>query len=134
MRQRSMFTGIALTAAGTATLLSCGGGASATGVADAASTTSGPGVTITGAAGTAVGPGRTAAGASSLAAAGVTSRQAVQIARGKVPGARVTRVRRVWDQGIWNWRVELVKAPWRYDLFVSVRSGRVVRIKINYGH
>ncbi len=124
-----MFARIALTAAGTATLLSCGGGASATGTADA---TSGPGATITGTAGAAAGPGRTAAGASSLTAAGVTSRQAAQIARRKVPGARVTRVRHVWDQGIWNWRVELVKAPWRYDLFVSVRSGRVVRIKINY--
>src|SRR5688572_9511108 len=106
MRQRSMITRITLTAAGTAALLSCGGGASATSAADAESALSSPAATST---------GRTTAGTAPLAAAGVSSRQAAQIARRKVPGARVTRIRHVWDQGIWNWRVELVKAPWRYD-------------------
>ncbi|GGK72021.1 hypothetical protein Ppa06_30230 [Planomonospora parontospora subsp. parontospora] len=114
-----MFVRIALATAGTAILLSSGGAASATRIESAPGAASARPTTV---------------GTASLPAAGVSSRQAAQIARGKVPGARVTRVRRVWDQGIWNWRVELVKAPWRYDLFVSVRSGRVVRIKINYGY
>ncbi|MBG0815964.1 PepSY domain-containing protein [Planomonospora sp. ID82291] len=132
MRQRSMFTRIALTAAGTAALLSSGGGASATSATSGTAVTSGAAATSATAVtnGTAV---TAATGAASPAAAGVSSRQAAEIARRKVPGARVTRVRHVWDQGIWNWRVELVKAPWRYDLFVSVRSGRVVRLKIDYG-
>ncbi|MFC4059426.1 PepSY domain-containing protein [Planomonospora corallina] len=110
MRQRSMIARIALVAAGTAALLSSQGVALATGSADA--------------------PALPAA----VAAADITSEQAVRIAKRKVPGSQVAGVRRVWDQGIWNWRVTLERGSWEYDLYVSVRSGRVVRMKINLNY
>ncbi|GAA3151129.1 hypothetical protein GCM10010466_47810 [Planomonospora alba] len=113
MRQRSTIVRAALIAAGTA-LLPPGGAALAAGPAGA--------------------PAVSAVSAVSAvhAAASVTSQQAARIARRKVPGSRVVGVRKVWDQGIWNWKVTLERGAWEYDLYVSVRSGRVVRVKINY--
>ncbi|GIH77607.1 PepSY domain-containing protein [Planobispora longispora] len=122
MRPIDAITGTVL-AAGTAALLLAGGGAvqatTGTAAARAASPTTAPSTAPT-------------AAPTSAPAEEITSEKAVEIARHHAPGAEVVGVERVHEQGIWTWWVRMEEGVWRYDLYISTKSGRVVRLKINY--
>ena len=61
------------------------------------------------------------------AVAAITRRQAIAIARKRVPGARVTGVEREWEHGRRTWEVELRKGGTEYDVHVSAESGEIVK-------
>ncbi|MEU9830017.1 PepSY domain-containing protein [Streptosporangium sp. NPDC048047] len=63
------------------------------------------------------------------ATAGISYREAIRIARKRVPGARVTEVEREWEHGRRVWKVELRKGHWEYEVHVSAASGKVTRVK-----
>ncbi|GII28223.1 PepSY domain-containing protein [Planotetraspora mira] len=65
--------------------------------------------------------------------AGITSRQAIEIAGARVPGARVTGVERELEHGHRVWEVKLVKGGIEYDVQVSADSGTVVRLRQDRG-
>ncbi|WP_329091942.1 MULTISPECIES: PepSY domain-containing protein [unclassified Streptosporangium] len=115
----------------TAALLTGGGG-----IALAAHQTDSAAITAT-AAGTGT-TGATATGAAGTAAAPVTtsayisSRKAVQIAKKRVPGARVSDVEREWEHGQRAWKVELHKGAWEYDVYVSAKTGKIIKLKRDY--
>ncbi|WP_344968639.1 PepSY domain-containing protein [Streptosporangium fragile] len=115
-------TKIAIASLGTAALLAGGGGialaASETAVAAPATGTTGTTAT-TGTAGT-------------TATAGISARRATQIAKKRVPGARVTDVEREWEHGHRTWKVELYKSGWEYDVYVSVKTGKIIKFKRDY--
>jgi len=79
-------------------------------------------VTVTGTTGTA--PVTTSAA--------ISSRKAVQIAKKRVPGARVSKVEREWEHGQRTWKVELHKGAWEYDVYVSARTGKIIKLKREY--
>ncbi|MER5648280.1 PepSY domain-containing protein [Streptosporangium sp. NPDC002524] len=93
----------------------------ATATATAAGTT---GATVTGTARTAAAPVTTSAA--------ISSRKAVQIAKKRVPGARVSKVEREWEHGQRAWKVELHKGAWEYDVYVSARTGKIIKLKRDY--
>lgn len=66
------------------------------------------------------------------AVAAITRRQAIAIARKRVPGARVTGVEREWEHGHLTWKVELRKGAWEYEVYVSVRTGKIVKFERDY--
>ncbi|GAA1284362.1 hypothetical protein Psi02_33720 [Planotetraspora silvatica] len=65
--------------------------------------------------------------------ASITSRQAIEIAGKRVPGARVTGVEREWEHGHRVWEVKLVKGGLEYDVQVSAESGTIVRLRQDRG-
>ncbi|MEU7984085.1 PepSY domain-containing protein [Streptosporangium canum] len=108
-------TAIAIATIGTAALLAGGGG-----IALAAGQTAASAASATAAATTAAAPAATA---------DISSRKAVQIARKRVPGGRVTEIEREWEHGHSVWKVELRKGGWEYDVYVSAKSGRIIKFK-----
>ncbi|WP_440070148.1 PepSY domain-containing protein [Streptosporangium sp. OZ121] len=108
----------------TAALLIGGGGIALAAQPDSAAitaTAAGTGATATGATGTAAAPVTTSAG--------ISSRKAVQIARKRVPGARVGKVEREWEHGRRVWKVELHRGAWEYDVYVSAKTGKIIKLK-----
>ncbi|MGV9539399.1 PepSY domain-containing protein, partial [Streptosporangium sandarakinum] len=67
--------------------------------------------------------------AAAVTTAGISYREAVRIARKRVPGARVTEVEREWEHGRRVWKVELRKGRWEYEVHVSAATGKVTRVK-----
>ncbi|GGP80247.1 PepSY domain-containing protein [Streptosporangium pseudovulgare] len=67
--------------------------------------------------------------AATITTAGISYREAVRIARKRVPGARVTEVEREWEHGRRVWKVELRKGRWEYEVHVSTATGQVTRVK-----
>ncbi|GII86488.1 hypothetical protein Ssi03_44780 [Sphaerisporangium siamense] len=75
-------------------------------------------------------PATTMAVASSVTgSAAISARQAVRIAKKRVPGARVTEVEREWEHGQRVWKVELTKRHTEYDVYVSARTGKIVKFR-----
>ncbi|MFI6794789.1 PepSY domain-containing protein [Streptosporangium canum] len=111
-------TRITIATIGTAALLAGGGG-----IALAAGQTAASAASATAAATTAAAP---------AAVADISSRKAVQIARKRVPGGRVTEIEREWEHGHSVWKVELRKRGWEYDVYVSAKSGRIIKFKRDY--
>jgi len=66
------------------------------------------------------------------AAASITRKQAIAIAKKKVPGAWVTEVEREWEHGHRTWKVELRKGAWEYEVYVSIRTGEIVKFDRDY--
>ncbi|GAA3445199.1 PepSY domain-containing protein [Planomonospora venezuelensis] len=116
MRELSTIFRAALATAGAAVLLLAGGG---TALAGTGTVTRAP-----------VAP--TPAPAAPAAVDEITSEEAVEIAERNAPGAMVVKVERVHEQGIWTWWVQMEEGLWRYDLYISTKTGRIVRLKINY--
>ncbi|MFG1753267.1 PepSY domain-containing protein [Streptosporangium sandarakinum] len=67
--------------------------------------------------------------AATVTTAGISYREAVRIARKRVPGAQVTEVEREWEHGRRVWKVELRKGRWEYEVHVSAATGKVTRVK-----
>ncbi|MEV5409526.1 PepSY domain-containing protein [Thermopolyspora sp. NPDC052614] len=67
--------------------------------------------------------------ASSTTTAKITRKQAIAIAKKRVPGARVTEVEREWEHGYHTWKIELHKGAWEYDVYVAVSNGRIIKFK-----
>ncbi|GAA4221353.1 putative membrane protein YkoI [Streptosporangium album] len=110
-------TRITIASIGTAALLAGGGGiALAAGQAAVSTTTTSATTTAS-----------TAAAAASATASGISSSRAVQIAKKRVPGARVTEVEREWEHGQRVWKVELWKSGRKYEIYVSARTGKVIK-------
>lgn len=115
----------------TAALLIGGGGIAlaaqpdSTAITATAAGTGTTGATVTGTTGT-------AAAAPVTTSAGISSRKAVQIAKKRVPGARVSKVEREWEHGQRAWKVELHKGAWEYDVYVSARTGKIIKLKREY--
>ncbi|MER6826707.1 PepSY domain-containing protein [Streptosporangium sp. NPDC000563] len=124
-------TRITVGALATAALLTGGGG-----IALAAHQTDGAAITATAA--TTGTTGVTAVGTTGAATAPVTtsayisSGQAVKIAKKRVPGARVSKVEREWEHGRRAWKVELHKGAWEYDVYVSAKTGKIIKLKRDY--
>ncbi|MFI6451133.1 PepSY domain-containing protein [Streptosporangium amethystogenes] len=74
----------------------------------------------------------TTATAADTTVADISSRKAVQIAKKRVPGARVTKVEREWEHGQRAWKIELRKGAWEYDVYVSARTGKIIKLKREY--
>lgn len=110
-------TRITIATIGTAALLAGGGG-----IALAAGQTAASAASAT----------ATATTAAPAAVADISSRKAVQIARKRVPGGRVTEIEREWEHGHSVWKVELRKGGWEYDVYVSAKSGRIIKFKRDY--
>ncbi|WP_436760685.1 PepSY domain-containing protein [Streptosporangium sp. V21-05] len=112
----------------TAALLIGGGGIALAAQPDSTAITA----TAAGTTGTTVtGTTRTAA-APATTSAGVSSREAVRIAKKRVPGARVSKVEREWEHGQRAWKVELHKGAREYDVYVSARTGKIIKLKRDY--
>ncbi|WP_068922032.1 PepSY domain-containing protein [Planobispora rosea] len=114
-------------ATGTAALLLAGGGAAQAAGGAATATTPAAAIPVPAPDSTS-----TPVPAPAPAADEITSERAVEIAKEKAPGAEVISVERVHEQGIWTWWVRMEEGVWRYDLYISTKSGRIVRLKINY--
>ncbi|GGS47272.1 hypothetical protein GCM10010156_02520 [Planobispora rosea] len=112
-------------ATGTAALLLAGGGAAQAAGGAATATTPAAAIPVPA-------PDSTSTPVPAPAADEITSERAVEIAKEKAPGAEVISVERVHEQGIWTWWVRMEEGVWRYDLYISTKSGRIVRLKINY--
>ena len=101
---------------GTAALLTGSGG-----IALAAQQTA----TITAAAGTVT---ATAAAAPASTTA-ISYSRALQIAKKRVPGARVTKAEREWEHGYRTWKFELRKGGREYEVYVSTKTGKIIKFK-----
>lgn len=66
------------------------------------------------------------------AAADISSRRAAQIAKKRVPGARVTKIEREWEHGLRAWKIELHRGAWEYDVYVSAKTGKIIKLKSEY--
>jgi len=64
--------------------------------------------------------------------ADISSRKAVQIAKKRVPGARVTKIEREWEHGLRAWKIELHRGAWEYDVYVSAKTGKIIKLKSKY--
>ncbi|WP_051864606.1 PepSY domain-containing protein [Streptosporangium roseum] len=113
-------TRITIATIGTAALLAGGGGIALAAGQTAASASA---ASATATATTAAAP---------AAVVDISSRKAVQIARKRVPGGRVTEIEREWEHGHSVWKVELRKGGWEYDVYVSAKSGRIIKFKRDY--
>jgi uncharacterized membrane protein YkoI len=100
---------------GTAALLAGSGG-----IALAAQQTA----TITSAAGTV-----TATAAAPASTATISYSRALQIAKKRVPGARVTKAERELEHGYRTWKFELRKGGREYEVYVSTKTGKIVKFK-----
>ncbi|WP_214409453.1 PepSY domain-containing protein [Sphaerisporangium fuscum] len=63
------------------------------------------------------------------ATAGIGYRQAVRVAKKRVPGARVTKVEREWEHGHRVWKVELRDGRAEYRVYVSVKTGKIIEFR-----
>ncbi|WP_248960295.1 PepSY domain-containing protein [Sphaerisporangium perillae] len=68
-------------------------------------------------------------GSSATSATSITYGQAIRIAKKRVPGARVTEVEREWEHGVRVWKVELRKHGAEYRVYISVRTGKIVKFR-----
>ncbi|MEU8271750.1 PepSY domain-containing protein [Sphaerisporangium sp. NPDC049002] len=59
----------------------------------------------------------------------ITYRQAIRIAKKRVPGARVTEVEREWEHGYRVWKVELKKHHTEYRVYISVKTGKIIKFR-----
>jgi uncharacterized membrane protein YkoI len=100
---------------GTAALLAGSGG-----IALAAQQTA----TITYAAGTVM-----ATAAAPASTAGISYSRALQIAKKRVPGARVTKAERELEHGYRTWKFELRKGGREYEVYVSTKTGKIIKFK-----
>jgi uncharacterized membrane protein YkoI len=112
-------TRMTITTIGTAALLAGLGGIAL--AAQQTATTTAAGGTVTAA--TAAAPASTA---------GISYSRALQIAKKRVPGARVTKAEREWEHGSRAWKFELRKGGREYEVYVSIRTGKI--IKFTSGH
>jgi uncharacterized membrane protein YkoI len=71
-------------------------------------------------------------GDAALASAGITRAKAITIAKRRVPGARVTKVEREWEHGQRTWKVELRKGGREYEVYVSIRTGKVIKFRSHH--
>ncbi|AWS41479.1 PepSY domain-containing protein [Streptosporangium subroseum] len=101
---------------GTAALLAGSGG-----IALAAQQTA----TITSAAGTVT----ATAAAAPAGAATISYSRALQIAKKRVPGARVTKAEREVEHGYRTWKFELRKGGREYEVYVSTKTGKIIKFK-----
>ncbi|MEV7965130.1 PepSY domain-containing protein [Sphaerisporangium sp. NPDC088356] len=74
-------------------------------------------------------PATVTTGTVTSATAGVTYRQAIRIAKKRVPGARVTEVEREWEHGYRVWKVELKKHHAEYRVYISVKTGKITKFR-----
>ena len=100
---------------GTAALLAGSGG-----IALAAQQTA----TITSAAGTV-----TATAAAAGLHDAISYSRALQIAKKRVPGARVTKAERELEHGYRTWKFELRKGGREYEVYVSTKTGKIIKFK-----
>ncbi|MEU7695159.1 PepSY domain-containing protein [Microbispora hainanensis] len=118
-------TKIALAAAVTVTALAAGGTAVA--VAAPAPLSSAASASLSSAA-----LSRASVAKASASTAAITWRQAVAIAKKRVPGARVTEVEREWEHGYRTWKVELRKGHTEYDVYVAIATGRIIKFRVDH--
>lgn len=64
-------------------------------------------------------------------AKGISLAKAVQIAKKRVPGARVTEVEREREHGHRTWKVELRKGKREYEVYVSIATGKIIKFKVD---
>ncbi|GIH77614.1 hypothetical protein Plo01_40430 [Planobispora longispora] len=114
-----MISKIALAAAGTVALLSAGSGVALAGSGSHPAAASAPIAAAVPA-------------AASAPATGISCAKAVKIAKKRVPRARVTEVEREWEHGHRVCKVELVRGNWEYDVYVSLRTGKIIKFKKKY--
>ncbi|GAA0388405.1 hypothetical protein Acor_53830 [Acrocarpospora corrugata] len=119
MRIRTAVTGALTTAA----LLLTG-----TAAASAATTTA---TAPTATAPTATTPTATTPTATTTTTADITRAKAIKIAKKAIPGARVTDVEREYEHGHRTWKIELHKGRYEYDVYVSIKTGKVIKLKID---
>ncbi|GIH22033.1 hypothetical protein Aph01nite_03430 [Acrocarpospora phusangensis] len=67
----------------------------------------------------------------STAAADITRAKAIKIAKKAVPGARVTDVEREYEHGHRTWKIELEKGRYEYDVYVSIKTGKIIKFKVD---
>ncbi|MEO3859208.1 PepSY domain-containing protein [Acrocarpospora sp. B8E8] len=72
-----------------------------------------------------------ATAASATAQADITRAKAIKIAKKAVPGGRVTDVEREYEHGYRTWKIELQKGRWEYDLYIAIKTGKVIKMKID---
>jgi uncharacterized membrane protein YkoI len=72
-----------------------------------------------------------AAAASATTQANITRAKAIEIAKKAIPGARVTDVEREYEHGYRTWKVELEKGRWEYDVYVAIKTGKVIKLKVD---
>ncbi|GII52560.1 hypothetical protein Pth03_09490 [Planotetraspora thailandica] len=71
-------------------------------------------------------PGKGPASLPKEGAAQITYREAVAIARKRVPGARVTEAELEREDGRLQWEVELVKGPYEHEVEISPSTGEIL--------
>ncbi|MEU8198179.1 PepSY domain-containing protein [Microbispora amethystogenes] len=69
---------------------------------------------------------------SAVSRSGFTRREAIIIAKRRVPGARVTKVEREWEHGHRTWKVELRRGHREYRVYVSIATGRIVKFRSHH--
>ncbi|GAA4195617.1 PepSY domain-containing protein [Microbispora amethystogenes] len=69
---------------------------------------------------------------SAVSRSGFTRREAIVIAKRRVPGARVTKVEREWEHGHRTWKVELRRGHREYRVYVSIATGRIVKFRSHH--
>lgn len=96
------------------------------------------GIAVVAGAGTATAGATSASSVSSVSNASAASaatddaisrEKAVDIAKKRVPGARVTEVEREREHGHRTWKVELRKGHMEYDVYVSRDTGKIIKFK-----
>ncbi|MEU8174791.1 PepSY domain-containing protein [Microbispora hainanensis] len=117
-------TKIALAAAVTVTALAAGGTAVAAASAPLSSAAS--------ASLSQASVSRASVSTASASTAAISWRQAVAIAKKRVPGARVTEVEREWEHGYRTWKVELHKGHTEYDVYVAIATGRIIKFRVDH--
>ncbi|MEU9887446.1 PepSY domain-containing protein [Sphaerisporangium sp. NPDC051017] len=63
----------------------------------------------------------------------ISSRQAVVIATKRVPGARVTKVEHESEHGQRVWKVVLKKNGTEYRVYVSAKTGKIIKVSTKHG-
>jgi uncharacterized membrane protein YkoI len=71
-------------------------------------------------------------GDAALASAGITRAKAITIAKRRIPGARVTKVEREWEHGQRTWKVELRKGGREYEVYVSIKTGKIIKFRSHH--
>ncbi|GLW23176.1 peptidase [Microbispora triticiradicis] len=69
---------------------------------------------------------------SAVSSSGFTRRQAIVIAKRRVPGARVIKAEREWEHGHRTWKVELRRGRREYRVYVSIATGRIVKFRTHH--
>ncbi|MDP9845720.1 PepSY domain-containing protein [Streptosporangium lutulentum] len=70
--------------------------------------------------------------AAPASAAAISYSRALQIAKKRVPGARVTKAEREVEHGHRTWKFELRKGGWEYDVYVSTKTGKIIKFKSDH--